>query len=167
MGKNPIIIASLLLAAAHAAAIDLPKRKPGLWEMTLSAPDGKRPPRSAKYCIDAATEALMDNLAGGMTRHDCIKNDVLPQGASVVVDSVCMIDKSKVTGRSIITAEGDTIFHMQVHTHFDPPLWGQADVDSTSDSKWLGACPADMRPGDMMTTSGIKVNIKDIVKAGP
>ena len=53
----------LVLAAGLALAAELPKRKPGLWEMTLSSPDSKRPPRSARYCIDAATEALLDDFA--------------------------------------------------------------------------------------------------------
>ena len=156
-----------MLLIGYATATDMPKRKPGLWEMTLSTANSKRPPRSAKYCIDAATEALMDNVAGGMTRQACSKNDVHAEGATVVVDSVCMIDKSKVTGRSVITANGDTMLHMQIHTHFDPPLYGSADVDSMSDSKWLGACPADMQPGDMMTPAGVKVSIREILKAGP
>jgi len=166
MRKNPIIVVALLLAVGHAAAADLPKHKPGLWEMTLGAPESKRPPRSAKYCIDAATEALMDDFAGGMTQKGCSKNESHPEGPALVVDSVCTIGKSKVTGHAVITANGNTSFHMQIHTHFDPPLYGPADVDTTQDAKWLGACPADMRPGDMMTATGVKVNIKDIAKTG-
>ena len=131
----------------------------------FSTPGSKRPPRSARYCIDAATESVLNGFAVAMSQKTCSKNDVHAAGPRFVVDSVCTVEKSQVTGRAVITATGDTSFHMEIHTHFDPPLYGPADVDTTQDSKWLGACPADMRPGDMITETGAKVNLKEVAGA--
>jgi hypothetical protein len=153
-------------AAAIAVAVELPHRKAGLWEMSLISPAIKGPPHIARYCIDADTEALLDRFAGGRSQRDCSKNEVHREGSQFIVDSVCTVSNSRVTGRAVITASGDTSFHMNIHTHFDPPLAGPADVDTVQDSKWLGACPADMKPGDAVTENGVKVNLKDVAGAG-
>lgn len=167
-GKQCVLLSLLgVCALGQAFAVDLPKRKPGLWEMTLSTVNSKRPPRSGRYCIDAATEALLNGFAGGMTEKTCSKNTVRAEGTHFVVDSVCTIDKSQVTGHAVVTANGDTSVHMEIHTHFDPPMFGPADVDTIQDSKWVGACPTDMRPGDMITPAGVKVNLKDLAKSAP
>ena len=35
---------------------------------------------------------------------------------------------------------------------------------TTMEAKWLGACKADQKPGDMIMPGGIKMNIKDLQK---
>jgi hypothetical protein len=47
----------------------------------------------------------------------------------------------------------------------DPPMAGHADSTFTQDGKWQGACPADMKPGDMVMPTGMKMNILDMQKA--
>jgi uncharacterized protein DUF3617 len=150
-----------------AISADLPKRKPGLWEITLGPGDNKRPSRTARYCIDAATESLLNGFAGSMTQKGCSRNEVHAEGTRFVVDSVCTVDKSQVTGHAVITPTGDTSFHMEIHSHFEPPLYGPADVEMTQDSKWLGSCPAGMQPGDMITATGVNVNLRNVVKQAP
>jgi hypothetical protein len=56
-------------------------------------------------------------------------------------------------------------------THYDPPLAGKGELRSTQDAKWLGACPADMKPGDVlvkpspMMPMSIRMNLNDMLKA--
>jgi hypothetical protein len=154
---------SLIFAVGLAAAGDVPPRKPGLWEMALSTASSKRPPRIARYCIDAATAALMDNFAAGATQQNCRKNESHHEGVNTVVDSECTIGTSKVTGHAVISASDNAHFHIVIHSHFDPPLYGPADVDTVQESKWLSACPADMQPGDMISATGVKVNLKNVL----
>lgn len=154
---------SLVIVIGLAAAGDLPQRKPGLWEMSLSSPGSRRPPRISRYCIDAATAALMDNYAAGATQKTCRKNESHREGASIIIDSECTISSSKVTGRAVVTAADGDHVHVTIHSHFDPALFGSADLDTIQDSRWLGACPADMRPGDVITATGQKVNLKSVM----
>jgi hypothetical protein len=37
----------------------------------------------------------------------------------------------------------------------------------TMEGKWLGACAADQRPGDIMMGNGVKINIPDMQKRAP
>ena len=40
-----------------------------------------------------------------------------------------------------------------------------AETDMTIEAKWLGACKADQKPGDIIMANGMKMNILDM-KAG-
>ena len=39
-----------------------------------------------------------------------------------------------------------------------------AERTITIDAKWVGACKADQKPGDIMMPGGMKMNIKDMEK---
>jgi hypothetical protein len=34
-------------------------------------------------------------------------------------------------------------------------------------AKWLGACKADQKPGDIIMASGMKMNVTDMPRGGP
>jgi hypothetical protein len=39
---------------------------------------------------------------------------------------------------------------------------GKSDSTTTQQAKWIGACPPDMRPGDLVTGNGVKINLRDL-----
>jgi hypothetical protein len=44
------------------------------------------------------------------------------------------------------------------------PGGGARDSATTIEAKWLGACKADQKAGDIMMPGGMKINIKDMEK---
>jgi hypothetical protein len=42
-------------------------------------------------------------------------------------------------------------------------MMGRSDSVMTQDAKWVGACPADLIPGDVVMGNGMKVNIKQMM----
>ena len=38
------------------------------------------------------------------------------------------------------------------------------DSTTTIEAKWLGACKADQKPGDIIMPGGMKINLKDMEK---
>src|SRR6188472_1252651 len=52
-------VAFALVWAAPAAAIDMPERKAGLWELKMTFEGGSLPPQTVEHCIDAETDKLM------------------------------------------------------------------------------------------------------------
>jgi hypothetical protein len=46
-------LAFVLICAAPAAALDLPERKAGLWELKMAFEGGNMPAQTAEHCIDA------------------------------------------------------------------------------------------------------------------
>ena len=170
--RNLLMLATTFSLCAVSAAAELPTRKPGLWEITMTMGNPKIPPRVEKVCLDAATNQLLYKVGAGASQKMCSKVDIQNSGGKVVVDSQCNLGNTKSSTHSVTTMMGDTAYHTDVSVHYDPPLFGKSDSTLTHDAKWIGACPADMRPGDLtMDTGGgmtapMKMNLNDMFKGG-
>ena len=70
---------------------------------------------------------------------------------------------SKMTSKTVISGDLDKAYKMDVQTKYDPPLMGNAQTTTTIEAKWLGACKAGQRPGDMTMPGGMTVNAYDMI----
>jgi hypothetical protein len=135
--------ASLPLSAF--AQVEPPHRKPGMWEQSIQLPGNK--PMTMQMCIDEATETAYTALG---KKPGCTQEfQKIPGGYSF---------KSACEGK---TASGTAI------GDFDKAIKVEVDSEGshvTSDLKFLGPCPADRKPGDMVMPGGQVMNIKDIPK---
>jgi len=66
------------------------------------------------------------------------------------VKSVCEFGRSKLTATGVWTFKSETAYRMVSDGTFDPPMGTTSKTHSVQDGKWIGACPSDMRPGDMV-----------------
>jgi hypothetical protein len=71
--------------------------------------------------------------------------------------------QSQMTSQAVTKFTGDTAYHTDANTKFDPPMAGRDSSVVTQDAKWTGPCPADMEPGDVVMGNGMKVNIKQML----
>ena len=158
-----VTVAVLASSLAFGASIeDLPKRKPGLWEMTIIPAEGQRAPPASKVCIDAATDRELMRFGMGMTEQLCSKRELSVSGNVATIDAVCKIGNSQQTSRSTIRFNGDSGYRTEIKAKFDPPFLGKSESTTIQEAKWTGPCPADMKPGDLVTGPGMKINIKDV-----
>jgi hypothetical protein len=146
--------------ATAAAADDYPPRKPGLWEVAVH--NASLPQVTMKMCIDAETDQLFHKFSGDIRSKHCSKNDIKTVGNVVTSENDCVLGGTKVNSVAVATYTGDSAYHVDIKTHFDPPKLGQSDVTVSQDAKWVGECPADMKPGDFDMGHGIKLNIKTV-----
>jgi len=156
-------------ALTVAMAADFPEHKPGLWLMTITTAGSPAGPVTERICLDARTDQLLYKMGAGMSQKMCSKIDIQPSGGKVVVDTVCHIMNTTTTGHSVTAFVGSTETHTATVSHFDPPMMGKTESRSTQDGKWLGACPADMKPGDVEMSSArmphpIRMNLNDMMK---
>ena len=162
------VVALLVVAATCSSGVaradELPHRRPGLWEITRNNVDANNPARTSKICIDAATETMLRDMGASVAKSICSKAAVSVSGNTATIDSVCQIDRSRLTNHTVITFANDTTYHHVAAMHFDPPLFGRAESISEMDGRWLGPCAADMRPGDVITPMG-KINLVDRAQA--
>lgn len=164
-----LIAVTLVVAAAQAAAAepDLPKRKPGLWETTVSMPGmpgGAMP--AMKMCIDAATDDLVGGPNGAGREH-CEKVDIRHESARYVIESVCRFGETKTHTTGWFEGSFDSDYHGELNTTYDPPMQGMKDGKVVIAGRWLGACPADMKPGDMLLPNGMKINPSKMPQGQP
>jgi hypothetical protein len=156
-----VLLSTVFVASAFVAdtwADEFPARKPGEWDITIMR--GDKAAGTIKMCVDKETDQLLYKIGGGLSHQFCQHSDVKVTGNVVTSQSECTIHGSTVTALSITTFDGDTAFHLETKSHFDPAFLGKTDVVTKQEGKWVGDCPADMKPGDFVMGHGIKVNIK-------
>jgi hypothetical protein len=150
-----------------ARADDFPPRKPGLWQIDMSMPGGHMPPQQMKMCIDAATDAAMYKLGMSASQGMCDKPDITRSGSTVTVNSACKMGESHMNTHAITKFTGDTAYHTDASTKIDPPMAGRSESAVMQDATWVGQCPADMRPGDVVMGNGMKMNMKQMLSDKP
>jgi hypothetical protein len=64
-----------------------------------------------------------------------------------------------------MTSSGDSAYKIVSDGRFEPPMGGTSQTHSEQEAKWVGACPADMHPGDMVMKTPQGESRMNILKA--
>jgi len=160
------VICLLALAAApEARAVDLPVRKAGLWEMKIVQSGASMPEMTMQHCTDETTDKEMSTAFSPMGKEMCSKQDIQKTATGYVSDSVCGVAGVTVTSHAEITGDFNFAYTVKATSHAERGAGGAPhDTVSTIEAKWLGACKADQKPGDILMPGGMKMNIKDMEK---
>ena len=164
-------IAVTLLFAAPALALDMSARKAGLWEMKMVLDGIPLPPQSMRQCIDQATDKAMLAQVGGAAQGACSKQDFKNVGGTLTFDSVCKIGPTTMSTKGVVTGSFDSGYTMKITSTSagGPPIPGMApggETKMTIEAKYLGACQAGQKPGDIVMSNGMKMNVLDMQKMG-
>ena len=161
--------AAAVLATGAAQALDLPARKPGLWDMTMAFEGRNTSRHVSQHCIDAETDKLMSAFGNATTKDMCSKMDMQKVGNTFVMDSVCKMGPSTNTSRSVITGDFNSAYTVKLSsvTSGGPNLPGarpDGKTEMTMEARWTGACKGDQKPGDIIMSNGVKMNVRDMQK---
>ena len=162
------LLASILVFAAPSLALDLPTRKAGLWELKMVFEGRNLPDQVMKQCVDAATDKLMNASVRGSNEEACSKQDVTKSAGSFTIDSVCTFGGAVNTPHAVITGSFDSAYTMDVATKREGASPGGQRASGEShtkiEAKWLGACAAGQKPGDVIMSNGMSMNVLDMQK---
>jgi hypothetical protein len=160
----PMLLCGAIAVAASLPA-DMPKRKPGLWEMQVSGMAGGSQ-ALPKICLDETTDKAMYELGTKMSGAMCSKLDIAVKGGKVIVDSICTMQMPtgpvNMTSHSETTFDGNTAYRTAGQVNYSPAFMGKTAVQVSSEGHWTGACPAGQKPGDMTMPNGSVVNISQL-----
>ena len=167
--RYAIVFAVACLAIHPASALDLPARKPGLWEMKMVFEGRNTPPHLSQHCIDAETDKLMSAAGNSMNKDMCSKMDTQKVGNTYVIDSVCKMGPSTNTTRSVISGDFGSAYTVKLSsaTSGGPNLPGarpDGKTEMTMEARWTGPCTAGQKPGDIIMSNGMKMNVRDLQK---
>ena len=170
MRRFSILIAACALAAAPALARDMPVRKAGLWELTMTFEQPKLASHVLKQCTDADTDKYLNSGFGGSAQQTCVKQEIRQAGGVIVVNSVCSFAGMTTQSHAVITGSFDSAYRMDVTTmHLSGPqppgLGPHGERRVAVSARWLGPCKEGQRPGDIIIPGGIKMNVLDMRKA--
>ena len=148
-----------LLFAVHAAADDTPARKAGLWEIKTTI-GGRGHAITVKQCVDAATDQMLQSSTGPLAAQACTGREVKKSDTGMTIDSRCSFNGKPASARAVVTGSFDSAYTMTVTADGkDLPA-----TEMTMEGKWLGACAADQKPGDVVMSNGVKVNVPELQK---
>jgi hypothetical protein len=157
-----IILALSATLASTALAADLPKRKPGLWEINTRM-DGVPNMGAMHQCIDRNTDNLLQQEA---TKHkqDCSVLDIKPSGNKVVIHSVCKMEGTTVTTDGVFEGAFDSSYKGRMKIRYTPPMQGMSESNLTQEARWVGACKPGQKPGDVIMPNMGGFNINEMMK---
>jgi hypothetical protein len=164
----PLATASaVLVAAALAPSLTTaqspapPQRKPGWWEttMTMSAPMAMK--QTMRTCTDAASEKANNAFSSNMqARGTCTQGPIRRTPAGWAFSSTCKEGKMTTTTSGVVSGDFNSGYRMEAVTRMSPaPMPQMAETRMTVDAKWLGACPAGRKPGDVVMANGMVMNM--------
>ena len=156
--------------ATPAGPAGLPRRKPGLWEMTMTLQGEDQPPMVTRMCLDAATEAKSSIWGNEMTREMCSKNEMRRQlDGSWKFSSVCNMGSGGVT-RSDGSATGDLttnyVIRMKSSTSGAELEMMNRESAMSIASRRIGPCEPGQRGGDMIMNGRVIANMNDLPGPG-
>ena len=153
-----------MLPVNGALAVELPVRKAGLWEMKVLS-GGSMPEMTMQQCTDETTDKDMSTAMSPMTKEICSKQDIQKTATGYVTDSVCGIAGMTIKSKAEIIGDFNSAYTVKSSSHSEGGRAGAAhDSTTTIEAKWLGACKADQKAGDIMMPGGMKMNVKDMEK---
>ena len=153
-----------VLPALGAGAVDLPVRKPGLWEMKVVKSGSPLPEMTMQHCTDETTDKQMSTAFSPMSKEACSKNDIQQTATGYVTDSVCSVAGVSMTSHSDISGDFNSAYTVKTTSRTERAPSPPRDSTMTVEAKWLGACKPDQKPGDIVMPGGYKMNVKDMEK---
>jgi hypothetical protein len=173
--KRSVVLASCICVASALGAlaaspvrsdnIDLPMRKPGLWDLRMKMTGGGIPTMSMQQCTDAATDKDLRSVYSPMSKEVCSKHDVQRTATGYMIDRVCKRGDDTITSHIAITGDFNSAYqaHLLSRTQDESPD-DPPSSDLTMQAKYLGPCKDDQKPGDIILMGGMRINIREILK---
>ena len=159
-----LISALSILATTAAQALDLPKRKSGLWEMTMIGDQTNGQPQTVTTCVEQKTDTGLSSSFGDKIPKNCKQPTLKKSMGSYVITSSCKFTDSNVKTVAILSGDANSAYKIVRTSTYTPPNKGRKESTQTIEAKWLSACKAGQRAGDMIMPDGSKVNVIDIQK---
>jgi hypothetical protein len=145
---------ALLLLAGSAGAVEYPEIAEGLWQRhwtTQTNPGNKKEEFTQSFCHshakDKEAQALARNIKG------CTYVSETLVGGKYAAEIQCKIGPTNLNSKATAIFK-DSAVHSESVTTYDPALAGVSTESDVIDEKFVGACPAGMKPGDRMQPDG-------------
>lgn len=150
-------LALLLPVSAWAQDTQYPVRRAGLWLGTVQMGGVTAPTRS---CVDPSTDQRVAEYGDQTLARlgDKVMLDI--NGRIIHVTTVSSVGDHVLTTQQTLEFKSDTEITGSGRSMIDPPTAQMAVADTTSEQHWVGPCPANMRPGDIIS-NGHRHNIND------
>jgi len=165
VSRAVLVAGCSILLLPPALGQDMPKRKPGLWQQTVTMSGPGMPPQTMSMCTDEKTDSLISEQAGA--NKNCSQQSVRRQGSAYVVDAVCKDGSTTVRTQGTFTGDFTARYSGDLRTTFDPPMHGMKEMNQKIDARWVGPCKPGQKPGDVAMEGRGGMNMHELMKSDP
>lgn len=165
------LLAIATLASAPPAVaqdqVSYPPRRTGQWELRFSPENNPALFETMQQCVDAESDQLLHVFGGLMNAGTTCKSSQRKDGANLQVDNSCTTGTATRHVRAVFNGDFNANYTIQITERTE----GDAVADQTGPrttrvtARWVGACKADQRPGDVVLPGGKTMNVNDFMKA--
>ncbi len=152
-----VAVVSIWSGIAGADEFKPPPMKDGLWEThSTQTQQGKTVfDTSAKMCRSKElTKSMQSSGEEFRKKNACTSTVTQPSPNTYAEESRCAKGPNAGSVTKIIyTYQGDTASHTEMHMND-----GKTETVMVIDAKYLGSCPAGMKPGDVIMPDGKKIS---------
>jgi uncharacterized protein DUF3617 len=160
-------LVALLPVSSAAVAQDYPARRAGHWQITLTLADGSAAAQVIQQCVDADSDRLLHAFGGLMIAGSSCASSYRKDGASIHIDTTCKVSQDVTTHlQTVFTGDFNSNYTVRATTRVDgdPGAAKKPPRTVLIAGKWLGACAADQRPGDILLADGKRMNVLEFKK---
>ncbi|KAF7598072.1 MAG: hypothetical protein CGU29_15340 [Candidatus Dactylopiibacterium carminicum] len=153
------VILAALISPMVSHAQEMPARKPGLWEMQMSSSMAEGH-AVLRQCIDERTDSELQKKAmqGDLGGDNCKVDGRRVDSTHWEFQARCQRQGISIVSQTQIAGDLQSAYQMDSVTRLQPPLMpGMAEVKSQIHMRYLGQCPADIKPGDTFM-NGRRIN---------
>ncbi|MCK7474341.1 MAG: DUF3617 domain-containing protein [Rhodopseudomonas palustris] len=154
----------LATAPAVAIEVEMPNRKPGLWEMKMvnSGVAGM----TMQHCTDEVTDKQLRTAYSPMAKEICSKNVVQKTATGYITDAVATVGGVTMNSHSVINGDFNSAYTVNVSSDAAGRAVGSAPqrTSMTLEAKWLGPCRPEQEAGRHRMPGGFKLNVNDMDK---
>ena len=149
-------------AIAVPAPAQMPTRKAGLWESTMSGTSSlaAEGPVKVKQCIDAATDRAA--LTGAMAAKACQQGPVVKTATGYELEGTCTMGQMTSKSKSIVTGDFSSKVTVNVTALISTGGGPAKESKTTIESRYIGPCEAGQKPGDIIMPDGKVIKMPNI-----
>jgi hypothetical protein len=141
---------------------NFPKRKPGLWQIkAIGLEQAGMPPTF--FCVGEATDTQakhLDRKPGVLG--SCILGAFNQAQGGWLAESICKDSKTTVKSQAVLTGDLNNEYRIDTVVTYLPPIAGTRKTDQDSLlAKFMGACTAVQKPGDLVVPGMGTLNLND------
>jgi len=139
--------AGFALAADQPGIDDIPDMKEGLWESSTMMPGTMDKPMHTTMCTSNAVSRKMYEDTHKTGNRMCKRIQSEHHGSVFTDQTECNFSGKVTRSTSVTTLTGNTGMHIEMRK-------ADSTVETVIDMKWVGACPAGMKLGDVTGPDG-------------
>jgi hypothetical protein len=137
-----------------AAQTQMPTRKAGLWESTMSGTSSLAAEGGGKikHCIDASTDQAA--MTGAMAGKACKQGPIVKTAAGYETEATCQMGGMTSKSKSIVSGDFNSQVTVDVTSLITTGSGPAKESKTKIDARYVGPCEAGQKPGDVIMPDG-------------